>query len=85
MDQEKSLIGAMGLKTAYNSCFGHHKNMWGFDTHCVARHQVLRIDLSTGHLFTIQLSNLGLLGVPAWWSSDDDPQVPSRFVLRMLA
>ncbi|KAG0590661.1 hypothetical protein KC19_1G117300 [Ceratodon purpureus] len=40
-------------------------------------HQVLRLDLSTGHLSTMLLSNLGLLGLPAWWSSDDDPQVAS--------
>lgn len=38
-------------------------------------HQVLRLDLSTGHLTTMSLTNLALLGVPAWWTSDDDPQV----------
>jgi hypothetical protein len=48
-------------------------------------HQVLRLDLSTGHLSTMQLSNLALLGLPAWWSSDDGPQVASRFVLGTLA
>jgi len=35
--------------------------------------------LSTGHLTTMPLTNLALLGLPAWWTSDDDPQVACRF------
>lgn len=40
-------------------------------------HQVSRLDLSSGYLSPMQLSNVAILGLPAWWCSYDNPQVAS--------
>lgn len=42
-------------------------------------HQLLKMDLSTGKISTMELSNLGLLGFPAQCSSPVNFPISSRF------
>ncbi|CAK9206758.1 unnamed protein product [Sphagnum troendelagicum] len=44
------------------------------------KEQVLKMDLRTGSISSLEFSNLGLLGLPSWWSLPVNLQFSSRWV-----
>jgi len=46
------------------------------------KEQVLKMDLRTGSISSLEFSNLGLLGLPSWWSLPANLQFSSRWVCK---
>jgi hypothetical protein len=46
------------------------------------KEQVLKMDLRTGSISSLEFSNLGLLGLPSWWTLPVNLQFSSRWVCK---